>query len=318
VADVIHILAELLENATRYSPPDTTVTVMGRVAADGRSALVRIADRGLGMSEEKLAEANEKFARARQPADSSPVAAATAQMGLWVVGRLAGRHNIAVGLRALNRGVQAEVGIPAALLAPPPARPYSELARSVLRRSMIHLISRDLAGAGAAAAGRSRAATGGGTAEGARNAGGRTSAGTLAPDDGATPPYGSPAVPVTVPAPNRPNRPDEQDAQNLHGWTQEIRLPAQTTAPSGDRADGPTTGRATAQPTPRGPAVPAPADGGTSDAGLPVRVPMAQLPRNPLAATPAAAPDDPAEVKPALARFYRARHRARLDDDTLS
>jgi hypothetical protein len=66
--------------------------------------------------------------------------------------------------------------------------------------------------------------------------------------------------------------------------------------------------------------VPAPADGGTSRAGLPVRVPMAQLPRNPLASPPAAAPgetpdeSDPAEVSAALNRFYRARHRASSDD----
>jgi hypothetical protein len=66
--------------------------------------------------------------------------------------------------------------------------------------------------------------------------------------------------------------------------------------------------------------VPAPADGGTSRVGLPVRVPMAQLPRNPLANPPAAAPgetpdeSDPAEVSAALNRFYRARHRASSDD----
>ncbi|GAA1036850.1 nitrate- and nitrite sensing domain-containing protein [Virgisporangium ochraceum] len=304
VADVIHILAELLENATRYSPPDTTVTVVGRVAADGRSAYVRVADRGLGMSAEKLAEANEKIANAGQ---SAPVAAATAQMGLWVVGRLARRHGLTVALRGLDRGVQAEVGIPAALLAPPPSRPYAELARSVLRRSTMHLISRELAAAASVV--RSRAA--GGVEEG------RSQVGPWGPGDQATPPYGSAAVPVTVPAPNRP---DERDAANLHGWTQEIRLPAQPTATTADVTD-----LATRHPTNRGtvhhapPVVPAPADGGTSGAGLPVRVPMAQLPRNPLAAPPAsAASDDPAEVKPALARFYRARHRANPDDDTLA
>jgi signal transduction histidine kinase len=304
VADVIHILAELLENATRYSPPDTTVTVLGRVAADGRSAFVRIADRGLGMSEQKLAEANEKIMHA---GESAPVAAATAQMGLWVVGRLAGRHNLAVGLRSIDHGVQAEVGIPAALLAPPPSRPYAELARSVLRRSTMHLISRELAGAGAgaASAGRSRA-------EGTLTTGGRGSAGSFALDDRATPPYGSPAVPVTVPAPVRPSQPDERDARNLHGWTQEIRLPAQPVADPADRSAERATGRAHAN---NGPVVPAPADGGTSGAGLPVRVPMAQLPNNPLAAPPATAPDesDPAEVKRALNRFYRARHAAPPD-----
>jgi hypothetical protein len=176
----------------------------------------------------------------------------------------------------------------------------------------MHLISREMAGAGAgaASAGRSRAASGAASVEGTRAAGGRTAVGPYGAGDQTPPPYGSAAVPVTVPAPARPGEPDERDAANLHGWTQEIRLPTQPTPVSADRTERRERGRS------NGPAVPAPADGGTSGAGLPVRVPMAQLPRNPLAAPPAAAPDesDPAEVKRALNRFYKARHRAQSDD----
>src|SRR5690242_10612420 len=47
VVDMVRILAELLENATSFSPPDNTVLLVGRVAPDGRLATVRIADRGL-------------------------------------------------------------------------------------------------------------------------------------------------------------------------------------------------------------------------------------------------------------------------------
>lgn len=318
VADVIHILAELLENATRYSPPDTIVTVLGRVAQDGGSAIVRVSDRGLGMSADKLAEANEKITRA---AESPPVAAATAQMGLWVVGRLAGRRGIRVGLRPLNKGVQAELAIPAALLVPPPSKPYAELAKSVLRRSMTHLLSREMAGSAAPAA-----------------AGGGRPAAAAAYDNSAAPRYGAP------PLRSVPNaEPDERDAANLHSWTREIRLPSQpngsdgrhTPSPAaapGPAAPGRTTvdrampdsasafGRATAQ-VPIGTEVPAPADGGTSGVGLPLRVPMAQLPRNPLAAPPppqepggGAQEPDPAEVGAALRRFYRGVHRANPDD----
>ncbi|GIJ58738.1 sensor histidine kinase [Virgisporangium aurantiacum] len=309
VADVIHILAELLENATRYSPPDTIVTVLGRVAPDGRSAVLRVSDRGLGMSAEKLAEANEKITHA---AESPPVAAATAQMGLWVVGRLAGRRGIRVGLRPLNKGVQAEVAIPAALLVPPPSKPYAELAKSVLRRSMTHLLSRELAGVTAAPANGPRAVESAAPAPGTQNAGGRPQPATPTRDNSAAPRYGPPPL---RPVPT--GEPGDRDAANLDSWTREIRLPAQSTGPD-DRPGQPARGRVTAQP---GPTVPAPADGGTSDAGLPVRVPMAQLPRNPLAAPPpppapgtSSDESDPAEVKAALRRFYRGVHRANPDD----
>jgi hypothetical protein len=317
VADVIHILAELLENATRYSPPDTIVTVLGRVAPDGRSALLRVSDRGLGMSEDKLVEANEKITHA---AESPPVAAATAQMGLWVVGRLAGRRGIRVGLRPLNKGVQAEVAIPAALLVPPPSKPYAELARSVLRRSMTHLLSREMAGVGTAPAGRPRASVaaapapaGATPAEETHNAGGRAQPATTSHDNSATPRYGSPPL---RPVPT--GEPGDRDAANLDSWTREIRLPSQPTGGPDERDGLPTRDRVNAQP---GPNVPAPADGGTSGAGLPVRVPMAQLPRNPLAAPPpppapgtSSDESDPAEVKAALRRFYRGVHRANPDD----
>jgi hypothetical protein len=235
-------------------------------------------------------------------------------MGLWVVGRLAGRRGIRVGLRSLNKGVQAEVAIPAALLVPPPSKPYAELAKSVLRRSMTHLLSREMAGVGTASAGGSPAALGAAPAEETVVSGGRAQAATPAHDNSATPRYGPPRP---VPA----GEPDDQDAANLHSWTREIRLPSQPTGGPGDRLGQLTRGRATAQPSPNGPVVPAPADGGTSGAGLPVRVPMAQLPRNPLAAPPPApAPgtnsdeSDPAEVKAALRRFYRGVHRANPDD----
>ena len=118
------------------------------MAPDGRSATIRIEDRGLGMSDKRLAEANERLGvvgagTPGRPGESTPVAATTAQMGLWVVGRLAARHGISVRLRALNHGVQAEISIPASLLGAPPARSYLDLARSVLRSSMTHLLGRE-------------------------------------------------------------------------------------------------------------------------------------------------------------------------------
>src|SRR6185436_19549638 len=310
VVDVVHILAELLENAASYSPPDSTVLVIGRVAPAGRPG--------------------------ESASSATPVAAATAQMGLWVVGRLAARHGMTVRLRALTSGIQAEISIPAPLLAPAPARSYADLARSVLRSSMTHLLGHDPSAEAGAGPERRAPVGGAGTLAGAPALppGGAPSAAPAAParvpvevplTERETPAYGSPPLP-------RPPADDEAisyvartesvgadpDTANLDGWTRPIRLPSQAgrrTSPDVQRtrrdrqppnaapataaaaparpgtrspAAGPTTAAGpTAQPAAtrtarsggvRGSNVPAPADGGTSRAGLPVRVPMAQLP----------------------------------------
>jgi signal transduction histidine kinase len=97
VADLIHLLAELIENATLYSPPDTTVQVTGQVVAHGFA--VEVEDRGLSMDPAALAQANEKLAR---PPDFD--LSNSAQLGLFVVGRLAQRHSIQVTLRTSPYG----------------------------------------------------------------------------------------------------------------------------------------------------------------------------------------------------------------------
>ncbi|CAA9268274.1 MAG: Putative sensor and ATPase, component of G-protein-coupled receptor (GPCR) system, partial [uncultured Actinomycetospora sp.] len=118
--DVVHLVAELLENATTFSAPDTRVQVRATQNADG-SVLVELVDAGVGMSEEDLHEANTKL-------DSPPTVdvSASRRMGLFVVGRLATRHGIAVSLR--NRddgGVVATALVPAsaALAAVPEGAP---------------------------------------------------------------------------------------------------------------------------------------------------------------------------------------------------
>ncbi|MEU7001248.1 nitrate- and nitrite sensing domain-containing protein [Nonomuraea sp. NPDC046570] len=97
VGDVIHLIAELIENATVYSPPHTTVTVRGELAAHGFA--VEVEDRGLGLSEEELAELNERLADPPEfdLADSD-------RLGLFVVARLAARHDIRVTLRGSPYG----------------------------------------------------------------------------------------------------------------------------------------------------------------------------------------------------------------------
>jgi signal transduction histidine kinase len=92
VTDVIHLLAELIENATTLSPPFTQVRVSGETVANGFA--IEIEDRGLGMVPQRMQELNERLS---VPPDINP--ANTEQLGLFVVGQLARRHGIRVVLR---------------------------------------------------------------------------------------------------------------------------------------------------------------------------------------------------------------------------
>ncbi len=110
VTDVIHLLAELIENATTLSPPFTQVRVGGETVANGFA--IEIEDRGLGMVPQRLQELNERLAN---PPDINP--ANTEQLGLFVVGQLARRHGVRVMLRpSPYGGTTAVVLIPLALI----------------------------------------------------------------------------------------------------------------------------------------------------------------------------------------------------------
>ncbi|MFK0283664.1 nitrate- and nitrite sensing domain-containing protein [Streptomyces sp. NPDC090499] len=111
VADVVHLLAELLENATVFSPPHTQVTLRtGRV---GHGFTLEIDDRGLGLDADQLAEARRTLT---DPDAFDPTR--HDRLGLYVVGRLAARHGIGVSLReSPYGGTTAVVLLPAAVLA---------------------------------------------------------------------------------------------------------------------------------------------------------------------------------------------------------
>jgi anti-sigma regulatory factor (Ser/Thr protein kinase) len=105
-ADIVHLVAELLENATAFSPPDTPVRVSARSMPEGFS--IEIEDRGLGMTPAALEEINRDLA---EPPDFDP--ANSARLGLLVVGQLAGERGIRVGLRSSSfGGVTAMVTLP--------------------------------------------------------------------------------------------------------------------------------------------------------------------------------------------------------------
>jgi signal transduction histidine kinase len=118
--DLVRLVAELLDNATSFSPPGTQVRIGGETLQDG-SVRIEIHDEGIGMAGGELVEVNRRLAT--PDTEDVPV---SRQMGLYVVGRLARRHSIVVGLEgAAEGGLLAVVMVPADLLKPGsgPVRP---------------------------------------------------------------------------------------------------------------------------------------------------------------------------------------------------
>ena len=110
VADLTHLVAELLENATVFSPPHTAVQVLGERVANGFT--LEIHDRGLGMAADALLDANLRLAETPEFELSD-----TDRLGLFVVSRLAQRQNVRVSLQpSPYGGTTAVVFIPDALL----------------------------------------------------------------------------------------------------------------------------------------------------------------------------------------------------------
>jgi signal transduction histidine kinase len=120
--DLVHLLAELLDNAAAFSPPTAPIVVTG--APDGDGYLVEVADRGLGMTDQELSWANQRLAGGGH---DQPAAAAGDRLGLQIAGRLAARNGFGVRLgRSPAGGVTAAVHLPAERLttrAPAQVRP---------------------------------------------------------------------------------------------------------------------------------------------------------------------------------------------------
>jgi signal transduction histidine kinase len=112
VNDVIHLVAELVENATAFSPPNTRVEISG--SAVGHGFAVEIEDRGLGMPPEQMAAINQRLA---SPPEFD--LANSDQLGLFVAGQLAARHGIRVSLRpSPYGGTTAIVVLPREIIVP--------------------------------------------------------------------------------------------------------------------------------------------------------------------------------------------------------
>jgi signal transduction histidine kinase len=168
VNDVVHLIAELAENATSFSSADTPVNVSGHLLSSG-GVLLDITDLGVGMGSEEMAHANWRL-------DNPPVVdvAVSRRMGLFVVARLAARHGIRVRLRpATGAGLTALVWLPDEVVVREGAiRPggtgrFPEpLARFAIGAGPEYSVSPDAVGSGELAGAPGSGSVGAGTAAG--------------------------------------------------------------------------------------------------------------------------------------------------------
>ncbi|MEW2622607.1 nitrate- and nitrite sensing domain-containing protein [Streptomyces sp. NPDC048106] len=119
--DLSHLLAELMENATTFSPPDVPVEVSGWLLESGE-VMLSVHDEGIGMADDRLTRLNARLAAFDPDSAYDQEGDDGLGLGLYVVARLAHRHGVRVQLREQKQGgVAAVVVLPATLLADAPA-----------------------------------------------------------------------------------------------------------------------------------------------------------------------------------------------------
>jgi signal transduction histidine kinase len=336
VKDLVHLLAELTENATSFSSAETQVTVSGHLLSSG-GALVDITDHGVGMPAEEMAHANWRL-------DNVPVVdvSVSRRMGLFVVSRLAARHGIRVRLRpAATGGVTALVWLPDEVITGEADGAALDFGRPQL--SMAGAGPRAMAPGTAIAEGNGRAAAAQAASSAARavsaarvarfrplppdtgdatetGTGQQNGAGRSAPPAGLPPAApaltaGLPADGLVVPPPASPQETRLPIFESVESdWFRRGKNAADRREPLADLdADGWSSpgdeGWRAAEVTQ------APVTGGTTRAGLPVRVPKANLVPGGIG-SPAAAPQpapapSPAQARERLASFQRGLREAR-------
>jgi hypothetical protein len=142
-ADVVHLLAEIIENATMFSPRDTSVQLTGQEVSTG-GVLLEVRDTGIGIPPARLAEMNWRF-------DNPPLVdvSVSRHMGLFAVSRLAARHGVRVRLQAAEpQGVSALIWLPASLTGRESRRYIDRRSRQLAKESftVLGLGGRRLAG----------------------------------------------------------------------------------------------------------------------------------------------------------------------------
>ncbi|MFA1549372.1 sensor histidine kinase [Actinomadura chokoriensis] len=302
VGDVTHLLAELIENAVSFSPPDTVVQIGGHLVASGFA--IDIEDRGLGMTDERLAEINGRIA---DPPDFN--LQSSVQLGLFVVSKLAERYNLQVSLkRSAYGGTTAVVVVPRELIveqgpSPVAAGTTTQNGLEVRRPTTVGAAAATAAGAGSAAT-----ATLPQTTTGPQPVGPALVA--VPPPASESPvsdlPVSAPAVPpARTPGANTAEPKAEPEAPMPEPPARHRDVPV-----DGERPD-------TTQPEDK-PPVP---DISTTPSGLPVRVPQANL-AEPLRTDEAADVEQdeeeapvrsPAEIQRIMGSYQRGTRQGRSD-----
>jgi signal transduction histidine kinase len=318
VSDVVHLLAEIIENATIFSSRDTPVHISGQEIPSG-GVLIEVSDSGVGVPEARLTEMNMRL-------DNPPVidVSVSRHMGLFAVARLAERHGVRVRLRTRSpRGLIALVWLPDSVTehgTAPSGWSGGRLGRpaaDAVRASGSHGIGAHAAPDGLPAGGQ---LTGGqltgGQLTGGQLTGGQLTGGQLTGGQPANGWQGATApTPSTTPVPSMPARPaspaqaaaaPREPAQSANSavsdWFRSPRSPASGNSADGNSADGNSAAGSGAAGNDGSPAASPPAGGGwragadgwaegrhaaqivaepvrgdQTAAGLPVRVPRANL-----------------------------------------
>jgi signal transduction histidine kinase len=268
--DVIHLLAEIVENATLYSPRNTEVYVTAQELSTG-GVLIEVTDGGVGISESRLEELNWRL-------ENPPVVDVTVSrhMGLFAVAHLAARHGIRVRLRPSSpRGLAAMIWLPASVATSAVPR-YGERLRRLGGQQ------HDGNGRGSLPGGPARISegiSGNSYASSASGASGQMSSSQAQPSDGWAPgqrPLPTRAAAARAAAPQAPAKGQETGqphmARSTSNWFRS-RLAAQGAAQS--QAAPRANWRDQQGLVPPSWAAPRPTSGGVTNAGLPTRVPQA-------------------------------------------
>jgi len=133
VTDLAHLISELLDNAAQFSPPTERVRVTGLFERAGY--LLTISDGGIGMSDGRLAELNRML-------ESPPVLGLALEptLGMYVVARLAARHDVSVELVSGVPGTTARITIPRSLLEAGEGRPRGSVEETPAREALPHTL----------------------------------------------------------------------------------------------------------------------------------------------------------------------------------
>ncbi|MFG3102670.1 nitrate- and nitrite sensing domain-containing protein [Streptomyces sp. NPDC048182] len=263
VNDLVHLLAELLENATSFSSPQTKVKVTGHALPDGR-VLIEIHDTGIGLSPEDLAAINERLA-------SPPTVdvSVSRRMGLFVVGRLSQRHGIRIQLRPSDSGGTTALVMLPVDVAQGGRKPQPKPGQPAVGTGGPAAAQAAAARRGGNGGQNGGALTGGPLGGGAFGAGGGQGGGLLGAGQGPRPALpgreagGRPDAPGAPRGPQSPGAPTRQDRPAPAGAPQGLQA-AGMNAPQG-RTRGQAQGQAPGQDAFGGGRTPAPPQRGRQD-----------------------------------------------------